>query len=199
MVPSILDYHSDTPTFALAFSPLSTSTSTLKLGVGSFIDTRGDQNHLTIVGLDPTFLDLEDGWDDLNGLGVAMNDDGYNYPNFGGNGGVGGGGRVKPGTSAFVGLARTPHPYPPSAIAFSPATLSSSLQSSNVGTVGEGTREMVASSSDCLRLFDLVGDEGKAGGFVGGAGRREGGTRLVNRAVLANVSVSLYPLRNTRT
>ncbi|KAK4702030.1 DDB1- and CUL4-associated factor 7, partial [Phenoliferia sp. Uapishka_3] len=55
--------------------------------------------------------------------------------------------------------------------------------------MGEATREMVATSSDCLRLFDLVGDEGGnsvSGGFVG-RGRGNGvGTRLVPRAQLAN-------------
>lgn len=51
---------------------------------------------------------------------------------------------------------------------------------------------MVASSSECLRLWDLVGDDGAAqaggqGGFVG-QGRGAQGSRLVQRATLANVS-----------
>ena len=95
------------------------------------------------------------------------------------------------GRSAFIPIARAPHSYPPSAIAFSPAQLSGQLQSSNGGTTGEGTREMVASSSDCLRLWDLV-DEAEVGGngFIGERGRQEMGSssRLVQRAMLANVS-----------
>ncbi|KAI5479454.1 WD repeat protein 68 [Pseudohyphozyma bogoriensis] len=181
MPPSVLDYHSDVPTFALSFSPLSTSASTLKLSVGSYVEGRGEQNHLTIVGLDPAFLDLEDGWDELSGLGVGIGDE-YSGGGYGRPG-------PKPGSSAFIPLARVPHPYPPSAISFSPARLSSSLQSSSVSTAGEGTREMVASSSDCLRLFDLVSDDqaGKSsgGGFVGGS-RAQSGTRVVIRSVLAN-------------
>ena len=60
MAPSILNYHSECPTFALAFSPLSTSTPSLKLAVGSFNDSRGDTNNVTVVALDPAYLDLED-------------------------------------------------------------------------------------------------------------------------------------------
>lgn len=186
MTLSILDYHSPTPTFALAFSPLSNSTQSLKLAVGSFNDGRSDLNNVTVVGLDPAYLDLEDDYDD-----AERND---------GTGGAGGdsyargrdGSYVKTG-SAFVPLAKAPHPYPPSAVAFSPARLSSSLQSSSSGTQGEVTREMLASSSDCLRLWDLVGDDGSplsGNGFVG-SGRGAGGSRLVQRAVLANVRLVL--------
>lgn len=173
---SQLDYLSSCPTFALAFSPLSTTTPSLKLAVGSFIETRGEPNNVTIVGLDPNYLDFTG--DYQNGGGGA--DDPFAY-----------GGQRK---SAFVPLARANHVYPPSAIGFSPAVLSSSLQSSNSGTMGEATREMVATSSDCLRLFDLVGDDGMGGmgggGFVGSQ-RMSGGTRLVPRAQLANVRPSL--------
>ena len=123
MAPSILNYHSECPTFALAFSPLSTSTPSLKLAVGSFNDSRGDTNNVTVVALDPAYLDLEDDYSEA--------DEG------GDNARSRTGARVKTG-SAFVPLARAPHPYPPSAIGFSPARLSSSLQSSSMGT--EGTR-----------------------------------------------------------
>lgn len=172
----MLDYHSDCTTFALSFSPLSDSTANLKLAVGSFVEHRGEtNNNLTVVGLDPSFLDLEDDEDDTEGYARSSRT----------------GALVQTG-SAFQPLARAPHPYPPSALAFSPARLSSSLQSSSVGTAGDATREMVASSSECLRLWDLVGDEapmGKPGqgGFVG-AGRGAAGSRLVQRAMLANVS-----------
>ena len=66
MAPSILDYNSECPTFALAFSPLSTTTPTLKLAVGSFVEGRSEQNNLTVVGLDPAYLELEDDYDDPN-------------------------------------------------------------------------------------------------------------------------------------
>jgi WD repeat-containing protein 68 len=174
--PSILDYHSDSPTFALAFSPLSDTTASLKLAVGSFNDTRNDSNNITVISLDPSYLDLEDDYDDSlpeDSLEVFARQRS--------------GSRVTMG-SAFQPVARAPHPYPPSAIAFSPATLSGSLQGSHAGTAGEGTREMVASSSECLRLWDLVAGEASGSGFVG-QGRQGGGSRLVQRAVLANVSL----------
>ncbi|KAL8281362.1 hypothetical protein RQP46_006396 [Phenoliferia psychrophenolica] len=181
MPPSILDYNSDCPTYALAFSPLSTSTQSLKLAVGSFVEARGDNNNnVTICALDQSYLDLEDVYDDPNGAG----DDQGDAPAYAR---ARDGSYVKKG-SAFVPIARTAHPYPPSSIGFSPARLSSSLQSSNASTMGEGTREMVATSSDCLRLYDLVDNDDQnmaTGGFVGrqviGAG-----SRLVPRAQLAN-------------
>lgn len=148
----------------------------LKLAVGSFVEHRGEtNNNLTVVGLDPSYLDLEDDEDDTEGYARSSRN-----------------GALVRTDSAFQPLARAPHPYPPSALAFSPARLSSSLQNSSVGTAGEATREMVASSSECLRLWDMVGDEapmGKPGqgGFVG-AGRGAAGSRLVQRAMLANVS-----------
>ena len=181
MAPSILDYPSEGPTFALAFSPLSTQTATLKLAVGSFVEGRNEHNNVTVVGLDPAYLDLEDIYDDPS----APSDDHADGPSYA---------RARDGTyvkqgSAFVPLARAQHPYPPSSIGFSPARLSNTLQSSNQSSVGEATREMVATSSDCLRLFDLVGDDGQAmtsGGFVGRPATGTG-TRLVPRAQLANV------------
>lgn len=179
--PSILDYHSDCPTFALAFSPLSSSTASLKLAVGSFVEhrpsgTETESNNVSVVALDPSYLDLEDLDDPTAADNTARS--------------TRTGAIVQTG-SAFQAIARAPHPYPPSALAFSPARLSSTLQNSSVGTSGEATREMLASSSECLRLWDLVGDDGSAaaaakGGFVGG-GRQGSGSRLVQRAMLANV------------
>ena len=183
----MLDYHSPSPTFALAFSPLSSTTASLKLAIGSHVesrDARPDTNHITVIGLDKSYLEFEDDFMDGNSdneLGIAR----------GLSGGKG------PGRSAFIPLARAPHSYPPSAIAFSPAQLSGSLQGSSSATAGEGAREMVASSSDCLRLWDLVGDHEIGGnGFVGERGRKEmsSPSRLVQRAMLANVgALSLQP------
>lgn len=185
MAPTVLDYYSPTPTFALAFSPLCHDTPSLKLAVGSFNSNRGDLNDLNIVALNPAYLDLTDDVDDPSAgdestqgrLDVHVRSSK--------------GEKFKTG-SAFVSIAKHELAYPPSAIAFSPATLSSSLQSSSMGSQGEATREMIACSSDSLRLWDLVGDDGAAslaagGGYVGRGGKRAG-SRLVERATLANVS-----------
>lgn len=178
---TVLDYHSPSPTFALAFSPLSTTTASIKLAIGSHVesrDARPDTNHITIIGLDKSYLEFEDDFMDGN------SDNELGARGMSGKG---------PSRSAFIPLARAPHSYPPSAIAFSPSQLAGTLQSSNSGTAGDGgSREMVASSSDCLRLWDFVGDAEIGGnGFVGERGRKEMGSpsRLVQRAMLANVSI----------
>jgi WD repeat-containing protein 68 len=216
MTPSILDYHSTTPTYALAFSPLSKPTPSL--AIGSYVESSfTSENHVTVIGLDESYLEYED--DSSSSSNDDDDDDGQReeededeimsdptparpsspLPLSA---------RTKTGSkillgSAFVPLARAPHSYPPSAVAFSPEQLSSSLQASNGGTKGEGTREMVASSSDCLRLWDLrgQGEESVSGGrkrttnlssnYVGERGRGRNGTgmELIPRAVLANVRI----------
>lgn len=174
------------PTFALAFSPLDGSGSgktgspdhftDLKLAVGSFVEAAND-NHVTIVGLDHGAFA---GWDDA-GLAPA--------PGYG-----------------FVPLAKAPHLYPPTALAFSPPALSQNLQAS--GGSGPGvlsrTREMLATSSDCIRLWDFAFGEwgdaqgargpGGGGGYVGDPRRtNKPSYRLMVRAHLANVSSSVAP------
>lgn len=201
----MLDYYSDVPTYALAFSPLSTSTS-LSLAVGSFVDTPvrpqssssnqsptpSQPNHLTVISSSPAFAELEDDYDDPPGTpGSSSNGlDGFARNRHRA--------RVSTSGGGFVAVARAPHPYPPSALAFSPARMTATMQGSASGTVGEHSREMVASSAECLRLWDLVGDEAAgSGGFVG-AGRGMSGTRLVQRAMLANVSCFHVPRLNAR-
>lgn len=183
----MLDYYSDCPTFSLAFSPLSTPTS-LKLAVGSYIESSSpaDGNHVTVVGSDRPHSSLEDDERDeqRNPFGSSHRVGTSSSSSLSGE-----------GAAAFVPLARAPHPYPPSAIAFSPAQLSSSLQNSSVGTTGDSTREMVASSSEFLRLWDLQGNDGMQTsprmGFVGDRSRQNAPSMtLVPRAVLANVRSS---------
>lgn len=201
----MLDYVSDCPTFSLAFSPLSTTTASLRLAVGSLVESRSDTNananNVTIAALDPAFLDLEDDPDDGLGSGgssssassgadthVGGDTVDYEEPSYARSRTTGR--SVRTG-SAFRSIARAPHPYPPSHVEFSPAKLSASLQSSSAGTLAETTREMVATSSECLRLWDLVDDDSSASGgprsgFVG-EGRNGQGCKLVQRAALANV------------
>lgn len=214
MTPSILDYNSDCPTFSLAFSPLYQDTSNLKLAIGSYNDNRGDNNNVTVIELNPNYLDLNDQdldlleqrqhsyshsyhqnqlsddedmeGDYLSKSSLRRNSNSSHHSNTSNS--------ITP--SAFNPIARAPHPYPPSAIGFSPARLSSSLQSSTQGTKGEVTREMLASSSECLRLWDLVGDDnevvGRSNGFIGSGRSTSSGSRLVQRAVLANVGFYLF-------
>ncbi|GAA5934466.1 uncharacterized protein JCM15063_004584 [Sporobolomyces koalae] len=196
----MLDYHSDCSTFALSISPLSTNNpASLKLAVGSYNEHRtptttssavpgsssdatglgqsgGGNNHLTIVALDPTYLDLEDDLEDDHELALRSRTNGT---------------RVQAG-SAFQPIARASLLYPPSSVQFAPARLSASLaagSSSGSGAGGEGHREVVATSSECLRLWDLVTeDESSAtgGGYVGGSGTSLPRSRLVSRATLQN-------------
>ncbi|KAK4051755.1 hypothetical protein OIO90_004579 [Microbotryomycetes sp. JL221] len=197
--PTVLDYVSDCPTFALSFSPLSTSTSSLKLAIGSYSETRGAQdNNLTIATVDPTILDLQDDdEDDDDDINVDDNDDMHSPTStsitkpleFRDNNRF----KTQDGTkrrlsSAFHNVARATHVYPPSNVEFSPAKLSQTLQSSTMSSNGDVTREMVATSSECLRLWDVVEDTDNIKGRY--VGQNEGdvmiGHKLVLRAALAN-------------
>ncbi|GAA5916889.1 hypothetical protein JCM6882_007446 [Rhodosporidiobolus microsporus] len=209
--PSILDYHSDCPTFSLSISPLSTSSpSSLRLAVGSYSEQRlssatitaqqqqqqqtssgqqaqngaasaGYSNNFTVASLDPSFLELEDASDSESETAYRSSRTGQ---------------RVAPQSGAFQPIARAPLLYPPSSVQFAPARLSTSLAAAAAGNGGHGAgggeqREVVATSSECLRLWDLVseaedGSAGRAGnGFVGGA-QAASRSRLVSRATLQN-------------
>ncbi|GAA5822284.1 hypothetical protein JCM11251_006288 [Rhodosporidiobolus azoricus] len=207
--PSILDYYSDTPTFSLSLSPLSTSSpSTLRLAVGSYSEQRissatasaqsssasanggasaGYSNNFTVASLDPSFLELEDDSD-------SESDTAYRSSRTRQ--------RVTAQNGAFQPVARAPLLYPPSSVQFAPARLSTSLAAAGNGNGGQAEqREVVATSSECLRLWDLVsepedGSGGRREGFVGGAaaGSR---SRLVSRATLQNSKVDYSaPLTN---
>ncbi|BGP33653.1 hypothetical protein JCM10296v2_005457 [Rhodotorula toruloides] len=192
--PTILDYHSDCPTFALSISPLSNSSpSSLRLAVGSYNETRtsvppssssssngaaggaGLSNNFTVASLDPAYLDLEDASDSDSETAYRSRTTRQ---------------RVS-GGSAYRAVARAPLLYPPSSVQFAPAKLSSSLGGSG-GGVGAGgeQREVLATTSECLRLWDLVteqedGSTGRsASGYVGGAVPTR--NRLVSRATLQN-------------
>ncbi|GAA6054623.1 hypothetical protein JCM3770_002908 [Rhodotorula araucariae] len=199
--PTILDYHSDCPTFALAISPLSSSLpASLKLAVGSYSEARAPAasiaalsatsnssgangappasppggNNLTIAGLSPGASELDDASDSESETAYVHRGTRQ---------------RVPAGGSAFVPLARAPLLYPPSAVRFAPARLSSSLAA---GGPDGAEREVLATSTECLRLWDLVGEQddgahGRAGnGFVGSAGQPQSRSRLVSRATLQN-------------
>ncbi|GAA5930959.1 hypothetical protein JCM10213_003955 [Rhodosporidiobolus nylandii] len=187
-----MDYHSDCPTFALSISPLSTSSpSSLRLAVGSYNEQRvssavasasgsgagaGYHNNFTVCALSPSVLDLED--DSASDSSTAVRSRSTRQ-------------RVPP-QPAFQAVARAPLLYPPSAVQFAPARLSSSLAA---GAGGQGTgeaREVVATSSECLRLWDCVSepDDGSAGraqgGYVGSGGGSGARSKLVSRATLQN-------------
>ncbi|GAA6031307.1 hypothetical protein JCM8097_005595 [Rhodosporidiobolus ruineniae] len=198
--PSILDYHSDCPTFSLSLSPLSTSQpASLRLAIGSYSESRvassadtsatasaqhgggntqGYTNNFTVAALDPAWVDLEDDEESETETAVRSRTTGQRVQSPPGGG------------AAFQPIARAPLLYPPSSVQFAPARLSSSLANGGGGAGGE-EREVVATSSECLRLWDLVselddGAPGRAGnGFVGQAA---GGSRskLVSRATLQN-------------
>lgn len=201
--PTILDYHSDCPTFALSVSPLSNSSpSSLRLAVGSYNETRtsappssssssngaaggaGLSNNFTVASLDPAYLDLEDASDSDSETAYRSRTTRQRLS----------------GGSAYRAVARAPLLYPPSAVQFAPAKLSSSLGGSG-GGVGSGgeQREVLATTSECLRLWDLVTEQedGAAGrsasGYVGG-GAVPTRNRLVSRATLQNVRMRCLSL-----
>jgi WD repeat-containing protein 68 len=61
-------------------------------------------------------------------------------------------------TGEFVPLAKQATQYPVTKVGFSPAALAARLQSSHSSSAGnEAYREIVATTSDCLRLYDLTG------------------------------------------
>ncbi|GAA5838899.1 hypothetical protein JCM9279_003892 [Rhodotorula babjevae] len=198
LAPTILDYHSDGQTFALSISPLSTSSaSSLKLAVGSYSEARAPSssssssttanggingappqqqqggNHFTVAAPSPAVADLDDASDSESETAYRSRTTRQ---------------RVPAGGSALSPIARAALLYSPSAVRFAPARLSSSLASAQ----GDGTeREVLATSTECLRLWDLVGeqDDGSAarqgGGFVG-QGQAQSRSKLVSRATLQN-------------
>lgn len=160
-------------TFALALSSGSASTSKspspnsqaiapyhadLKLCVGSYIETAAS-NNITVLGLNPQLLrDPED----------------FLYSNH----------REEDAGNDFVALARADTPYPATKIDFSPSSLAGRLQ--NTSNTYE-TREMIASTSDSLRLWDLTGpSEARGSSYVGRTGQAT--HSLVERSALTNVS-----------
>ncbi|KAG0659912.1 hypothetical protein C6P46_004852 [Rhodotorula mucilaginosa] len=193
------------PTFALAASPLSTSSATsLRLAVGSYSETRvptassssanssaNYTNHLTVAAVDPAVADLEDDSDSESETAYRSRSTRQRvlHPSSGSGGG-----------GAFRAVARTPLLYPPSAVQFAPARLSGSLASGTGGNAGYGEpeqREVLATSSESLRLWDLVTEQDDGGGrvgsgggngFVGGGsgGHSSSRSRLVSRATLQN-------------
>ena len=211
--PSVLDYYSDSPTFALAASPLSTSSATsLRLAIGSYSETRvptasssstaanstsaSYTNHLTVAAVDPAVADLEDDSDSESETAYRSRSTRQRVRHLGA--------PSSGSAGAFRAVARTPLLYPPSAVQFAPARLSGSLASGTGGNAGYGEpeqREVLATSSESLRLWDLVteqDDGGRAGsgnGFVGGGGSggatmQSSRSRLVSRATLQNVSTA---------
>jgi WD repeat-containing protein 68 len=97
-------------------------------------------------------------------------------------------------------LATAPHPYPPTALAFSPIRLSESLQASSSSGQMVRTREMLATSSECIRLWDFaqgVAEDDRTSGFVSESrrlGLSQKGTsyQLVPRSQMANVSSACH-------
>lgn len=163
-------------TFALALSsssPSSTSSTSpypqslapfhtdLKICVGSYIDT-GASNNITVLGLNPQLLQDPEGFSANNHREESTS-----------NG------------NDFVPLARADTPYPATKVGFSPSSLTGRLQ--NTSSSYE-SRDMIASTSDSLRLWDLAGPaEGQGSPYVGRAGP-QGKHSLVERSALINVS-----------
>lgn len=135
----------------------------LKLCVGSYIET-GGSNNISILGLNPQLM---------------QDPEGFAYTHH----------REDEGSSGndFVALARADTPYPATKVDFSPSSLAGRLQ--NTSSSYE-SREMIASTSDSLRLWDLTGPaEGRGSSFVGRAGQAS--HSLVERSALTNVSIHI--------
>jgi DDB1- and CUL4-associated factor 7 len=168
----ILDYESPCQTYPLSFSPLSSQstsssqTPNLRLAIGSYLQAGQGDNHITVVGLDPMVLYQQ-----------SLEDSSSTSPN------------APPlrnaSSSSFVPLARANHIYPVTALEFAPVTLASSDNGIK--------RELIGSTSDCLRLWDFVEDEGGnnvmsgGGGYVGRMGSGAISYRLTQRSQLSHV------------
>ncbi|KAK9900624.1 WD40 repeat-like protein [Cystobasidium minutum MCA 4210] len=184
--PDYLDYRSPCQTFALAISSGTSSSSKtsspypqsiapfhsdLKLCVGSYIETAAS-NNITVLGLNPQLLQDPEGF--------AYNNHREDDPSPSSSGGAGG---------DFVPLARADTPYPATKVDFSPSSLAGRLQNT---TNTYETREMIASTSDSLRLWDLTGpSEGRGSSYVGRAGQAS--HSLVERSALTNKPLSERP------
>lgn len=186
MAPGLesIDYESPSSTFALAFSPLASSSTSkshplqppdLKLAVGTSMEPYSN-NHVTIIG--------------LNHSGLSNNPTSHPYDPYDD--------PIHPFSQSaqphFQPLASAPHPYPPTALAFSPIRLSESLQASSSSAQIVRTREMLATSSECIRLWDFaqsISDDDRSSGFVGearrlGLSQKESSYQLVPRSQMAN-------------
>lgn len=128
-------------TFSLAFSSGSSPSSRthfpfpsdVKLCIGSYVESLSE-NNITIVGLKPRLASDPESYAATGGAGQGQGD--------------------------LVPLAKQAVQYPVTKAGFSPAGLSARLQStsSSAGGGAAGYREMLATTSDCLRLYDLTGD-----------------------------------------
>ncbi|KAH9467106.1 hypothetical protein Pst134EB_002134 [Puccinia striiformis f. sp. tritici] len=180
MGPEVIDYESPSSTFALAFSPLGSSSNSkshgnqlpdLKLAVGSAMESH-NFNYVTIIGVNGANSNSYDPYDD------PMNSFTSNTT-----------------SPQFHALATATHPYPPTALAFSPIRLSESLQASSSSGQMVRTREMLATSSECIRLWDfaqgVADQDDRSSGFVSESrrlGLSQKGTsyQLVPRSQMAN-------------
>jgi len=165
--PEYLDYHSPCRTFSIAFSSTSGSTSTststpsrstysqsslapfpsdLKLCAASYLET-SSENNITVVGLNPQLVNDPETYAYQNFSQHDGPSNGQQQQYQGAGTGVG-----SASTGAFVPLAKAKALYPSTKVDFSPPSLTNKLSSGG----GEVT-EMVASTSDCLRLYKLSG------------------------------------------
>ncbi|CAH7672151.1 WD40-repeat-containing domain protein [Phakopsora pachyrhizi] len=194
MNQELIDYESPCPTFSIAFSPLGSSSlssnpssnksttslsssdpSNLKLAVGSFIESYSN-NNVTIIGVQPQNYPhhLQSNYDSRYDDSTLIGETGST-------------------NLQFQALAKAPHPYPPTSLSFSPTRLSESLQASS-GNSSQmvRTREMLATSSDCIRLWDFahgtIEDNEPNSTFLGADNRRQKSTgyQLVLRSKMAN-------------
>lgn len=120
-----------------------------KLAVGSFIEGYAE-NYVALVA--PSGPSYQRGQSDGDqDWGYA--DDGGDYQMRRSPSVAGTGGRW---ASGMVEIARAPHQYPCTAIEFAPPSLAASLQTQ--GSASGVERDMLATTSDCLRLWDVAGD-----------------------------------------
>lgn len=215
-MPRELVYDSPASSFALALSPLSAGGSAPpRVALGSYVEARGAPNSLSVLSAS---CSLDDPSEDAVEAQLAAGRDLMQVEptttttstsrSRSTSQATTNGGTIPAG--ATLGLsARVSHAYPPSSVRFSPARLSRSLQSHATAPADGGhgaPREMLATSAECLRLWDVVdhdeigrgavpADEddmlgGAAGEFVGRY-RATPSTRLVQRSVLLNVRAPL--------
>ncbi|EGG11373.1 uncharacterized protein MELLADRAFT_102295 [Melampsora larici-populina 98AG31] len=128
----VIDYESDCSTFSLAFSPLTHSNSNEP---SSTHQTKSTSN---IPDLKLAIGSYIESYSENNVTILGLQSHPFTHQ------------------TQLTPIAKALHPYPTTSIDFSPIRLSESLQASSGTNSCLKTREMLATSSECIRLWDFA-------------------------------------------
>ena len=167
--------------FSLAFASVVQQSSSkvagypddFKIAASSLVETVGAENEITVLGVEAAAPASPSNGDHY----ASLPDDMDMHMSTGSS-------RVSSPRpqAALCTLARASHPYPCTKLAFAPSKLRSTLAAN---------QDMLATTCDCLRIWDLTESlEGSGSSFVG-QGRKASRWQLQQRSSLANASLSV--------